>query len=75
MSDFLTYQKGETTMQVQRTIGITFSVNVEIEDDADEDAIEDAVAQAGVDAFKDNYGMDVRAKDIIIFDEGDDDDE
>lgn len=60
-------------MQIRRNIGITFSVNVEVEDDADEDAIEDAVAQAGVEAFKDNYGVDVRAKDIIIFDEGDDD--
>jgi hypothetical protein len=58
-------------MKVSRSVGITFRVEVEVDDPQDEDAVEDALAEAGQEAFRDTYGVEVPMKDIIIFDEGD----
>lgn len=57
-------------MKVSRSVGITFRVEVDVDDPEDEDAVEEALAEAGVEAFRDAYGAEVRAKDIVILDEG-----
>lgn len=61
-------------MLVRRSVGVTFSVEVEVDDPTDDDAVEEALAEAGAEAFRDNYGVEVPLKDIIIFDEGNYDD-
>ena len=55
-------------MIVERTAAITVRVQVEVQDD-DDDEIEETVAEAAIGAFESEYGLTVRAKDIIVLEE------
>lgn len=55
-------------MIAERTAAITVRVTVEVQNDGD-DEIEDAVAEAAIGAFQSEYGLTVRAKDIIVLEE------
>jgi hypothetical protein len=54
---------------VSGTVGLSVMVEVEVDDPTDADAVEEALAAAGVKGLKDNYGLDVKIKDIVIFSE------
>ena len=58
----------EQNMIVERTAAITVRVQVEVQDD-DDDEIEETVAEAAIGAFESEYGLTVRAKDIIVLEE------
>ena len=55
-------------MIVERTAAITVRVQVEVENE-DDDEIEDAVAEAAIGFFQSEFGLTVRAKDIIVLEE------
>lgn len=55
-------------MIVERTAVITVRVQAEVESD-DEDEIEDAIVKEAISVFKAQYGLTVRAKDIIVWEE------
>lgn len=55
--------------QVTSSIGLSVNITVEVDDPRDEDAVEEALAKEGVLALKEIYGIDVKEKDILIFDD------
>jgi hypothetical protein len=52
------------------TVGLSLSVEVEVVDPTDDDEVEEAFAAAGVKALREEYGIDVRPKDVVIFNDG-----
>jgi len=46
-------------MKIVRTIGVTFTVEVDVEDPTDGEAVIEAVTEAGQQAFRDAYGAEI----------------
>lgn len=56
-------------MKIVRTIGVTFTVEVDVEDPNDVESVTDAVTEAGQQAFRDAYGAEIPQFAIGILDE------
>jgi len=56
--------------QITRIVGLTVPVTISVEDPSDEDAVEEALAEEGAKVLHEQYGVGVRAKDIVIINEG-----